>query len=118
MARGKEHLKPASKRLVSQTLPSLGLLLKIGGTWASVEVTSEETGYPIESTLLRAKSLVGVQLMQGLQIIRLIFEWAAKLTGIGAVYEDAGNTRMQKFVLRWSADTEHSSPQFDCGHLG
>ena len=55
------------KRLISETLPSPGLPAQ---EWldldriASVEVTSEENEYPIESALLRAKNGVGVQLVR------------------------------------------------------
>jgi hypothetical protein len=56
------------KRHISQTLPSPGLSAQ---DWlnvdrlASVQVTSEENGYPIESALLQGESEVGGQLMQG-----------------------------------------------------
>jgi hypothetical protein len=98
------------KRLISQALPSPGLSAQ---DWlnvdrlASVEVTSEESGYPIESALHGEKR--GWRAANaGTQVIRLIFDEPQKLRRIWLVFEDTENTRTQEFVLRWSADTEHS----------
>ncbi len=62
---------------------------------ASVEVTSEENGYPIESALLDADNHGWRAVNPGPQTIRLVFE-------------DSENTRTQEFVLRWSPDAGHS----------
>jgi hypothetical protein len=75
---------------------------------ASVEVTSEEDGYPIESALLRGEKRGWRAANVGTQIIRLIFDEPQKIKRIWLVFEDAENTRTQEFVLRWSADTETS----------
>jgi hypothetical protein len=98
------------KRLISQALPSLGLSAQ---DWlnvdrlASVELTSEENGYPIESALHGEKP--GWRAANaGTQVIRLIFDEPQKLRRIWLVFEDTENTRTQEFVLRWSADTAHS----------
>jgi hypothetical protein len=99
------------KRLISQTLPSPGLSAQDWlnvGRLASVEVTSEENGYPIESALLRSEKRGWRAANAGTQIIRLIFDEPQKLRRIWLVFEDTENTRTQEFVLRWSADTEHS----------
>lgn len=99
------------KRLISQALPSPGLSAQ---DWlnvdrlASVEVTSEENGYPIESALLRGEKRGWRAANDGAQIIRLIFDEPQKLRRIWLVFEDTENTRTQEFVLRWSADTDHS----------
>ena len=99
------------KRLISQTLPSPGFAAQ---DWlnvdrvASVEVTSEEEGYPIEFALLRGEKRGWRAANAGTQIIRLIFDEPQKIRRIWLVFEDAENTRTQEFVLRWSADTEHS----------
>jgi hypothetical protein len=99
------------KRLISQTLPSPELSAQ---AWlnveraASVEVTSEENGYPIESALLRGEKQGWRAANAGIQIIRLIFDEPQKLRRIWLVFEDRENTRTQEFVLRWSADTEYS----------
>lgn len=98
------------KRLISQTLPSPGLTAQ---DWlnvdrlASVEVTSEEDGYPIESALLSGEKRGWRAAGVGTQTIRLIFDEPQKIKRIWLVFEDAENTRTQEFVLRWSADTEH-----------
>jgi len=99
------------KRLISLALPSPGLSSQ---AWlnvdraASVEVTSEENGYPVESALLGDEERGWRAADAGTQTIRLIFDEPQKLNRIWLVFEDAENTRTQEFVLRWSADTEHS----------
>jgi hypothetical protein len=97
------------KRLISQTLPSPGLTAQ---DWlnverlASVEVTSEEDGYPVESALLGGEKRGWRAANVGTQTIRLIFDEPQKIKHIWLVFEDAENTRTQEFVLRWSAGTE------------
>ena len=99
------------KRLISQAPPNPALTAQ---DWldvdrlASVEVTSEEDGYPIESALLRDEKRGWRAASVGTQTIRLIFDEPQKIKRIWLVFEDAENTRSQEFVLRWSADTEHS----------
>ncbi len=98
------------KRLISQTPPSPGLSdddwLKVDRL-ASVEVTSEENSYPIESALLGEKQ--GWRAANpGTQVIRLVFDEPQRLRRIWLVFEDTENIRTQEFVLRWSADNEHS----------
>ena len=99
------------KRLISQILPSPGFSAQ---DWlnvdrlASVEVTSEEEGYPIESALLGGEKRGWRAASAGTQIIRLIFDEPQKIKRIWLVFEEAENTRTQEFVLRWSVDTEHS----------
>lgn len=75
---------------------------------ASVEVTSEQADYPIESALLQGERRGWRASSGGTQIIRLIFDEPQKLKRIRLVFEDAESTRTQEFVLRWSSDTEHS----------
>ena len=98
------------KSLISQTPPSLGLSdedwLNVDRL-ASVEITSEENGYPIESALHGEKR--GWRAADGgTQIIRLVFDEPQRVRRIWLVFEDTENTRTQEFVLRWSADNEHS----------
>jgi hypothetical protein len=99
------------KRLISQILPSPGLSaqdwLDLEGI-ASVEVTSEEDGYPIESALLQGEGRGWRAAGAGTQTIRLIFDQPQKLKRVRLVFEDTESTRTQEFVLRWSPDTEHS----------
>src|SRR5580700_10591996 len=71
---------------------------------ASVEVTSEENGYPIESALLGAENRGWRAGSPGTQTIRLIFDEPQYLRRIGLDFKDSENARTQEFVLRWSPD--------------
>ena len=99
------------KRLISQTLPGPRLSseawLDLDRT-ASVEVTSEEDGYPIEFALLGNEKHGWRAANAGTQTIRLIFDEPQELRRIQLVFEDSENTRTQEFVLRWSADIGNS----------
>jgi hypothetical protein len=75
---------------------------------ASVEVTSEDSDYPIESALLLEGKRGWRAANPGAQIIRLIFDEPQKLRRILLVFEDTENSRTQEFVLRWSPDIESS----------
>jgi hypothetical protein len=74
------------------------------GRAASVEVTSEETGFPIESALLAETSQGWRAADSGAQTIRLIFDEPRRLRRIWLVFEDNQGGRTQEFVLRWSPD--------------
>ena len=76
---------------------------------ASVEVSSEETDYPIESALLPEGKRGWRAASPGVQTIRLIFDEPQKLKRIVLVFEDTESTRTQEFVLRWSPDIHDSS---------
>jgi hypothetical protein len=78
---------------------------------ASVEVTSEDSDYPIESALLLEGKRGWRAVNPGAQIIRLIFDEPQKLRRILLVFEDTENSRTQEFVLRWSPDIESSFRQ-------
>jgi hypothetical protein len=99
------------KRQISPTLPSVS---PSGQAWldvermASVEVTSEENDYPIESALLGAENRGWRAATSGTQTIRLIFDEPQNLKRIWLVFEDSETTRTQEFVLRWSPDSGHS----------
>jgi len=75
---------------------------------ASVEVTSEENGYPIESALQEIENRGWRAANSGAQTIRLIFDEPQKLSRIWLVFEDSENTRTQEFVLRWPSDSGNS----------
>ncbi len=75
---------------------------------ASVEVSSEESDYPIESALLLEGKRGWRAANPGTQTIRLIFDERQKLRRILLVFEDTENSRTQEFVLRWSPDIESS----------
>ena len=72
---------------------------------ASVEVSSEEIDYPIESALLPEGKRGWRAANPGMQTIRLIFDEPQKLKRILLVFEDTENRRTQEFVIRWSPDT-------------
>jgi len=75
---------------------------------ASVEVSSEDADYPIESALLLEGKIGWRAANPGEQTIRLIFDERQKLRRIILVFEDPENTRTQEFVLRWSPKIESS----------
>jgi hypothetical protein len=74
---------------------------------ASVEVTSEQPGYPIESAL-RGESRGWRAANPGAQLVRMIFDRPQTLRRIWLVFEDSENARTQEFVLRWSRGQESS----------
>jgi hypothetical protein len=96
-----------------QIAPNLPTELPSGEVWldidhiASVEVTSEEDDYPIESALTGADSPGWRAVKPGTQIIRLVFDEPQTLSHIWLVFEDIEQTRRQEFVLRWSQGMEH-----------
>jgi hypothetical protein len=78
------------------------------GHAASVEVTSEESGYPIESALLGEGAQGWRAADSGSQTIRIVFDEPQRLRRILLVFEDNQRERTQEFVLRWSPDGGHS----------
>ena len=95
------------KRQISPTPlsvpPSGEAWLDVDGA-ASVEVTSEESGYPIESALLGGENRGWRAANSGTQTIRLIFDEPQTLRRIWLDFRDTENARTQEFVLRWSPD--------------
>jgi hypothetical protein len=75
---------------------------------ASVEVTSEEDGYPIEPALIGTENPGWRAAHPGTQTIRLVFDKPQTLKRIWVLFEDLAHTRTQEFVLRWSQGLEHS----------
>jgi hypothetical protein len=71
---------------------------------ASVEVSSEEAGFPIESALLAETTQGWRAADSGDQTIRLIFDEPRRLRRIWLVFEENYGRRTQEFVLRWSPD--------------
>jgi hypothetical protein len=70
------------------------------GSRCSVEVTSEENGYPIDSALQSEAGLGWRAAAPGPQTIRLIFDEPQKLQRIWLMFEELENPRTQEFVLR------------------
>jgi hypothetical protein len=75
---------------------------------ATVEVTSEEKEYPIESVLVLGEMLGWRAADSGTQTIRLIFDKPQRLTRVSLVFEETEMQRTQEFVLRWSPDRGRS----------
>ena len=71
---------------------------------ATVEVTSEAKGHPVESALVSGEMRGWRAADSGSQTIRLIFDEPQKLTRISLVFEESETARTQEFVLRWSPD--------------
>jgi XRCC1 N terminal domain len=71
---------------------------------ASVEVSSEDENYPIESALLGDEKHGWRASEPGSQTIRLVFDMPQKLRRIWLAFEDSETSRTQEFVLRWSAN--------------
>jgi len=71
---------------------------------ASIEMTSEDKAFPIESAL----SLEGGQGWRaaepGAQTIRVVFDQPQKLRHIALVFVESAIPRTQEFTLRWSPD--------------
>jgi hypothetical protein len=91
----------------SSVPPSAQVWLDVDSA-ASVEVTSEENGYPIESALLDGENRGWRAANSGTQTIRLIFDEPQTLRRIWLIFEDSENARTQEFVLRWSPDNRNS----------
>ena len=92
---------------ISQTDPASDQVWLDMDRIASVEVTSEQPGYPIESAL-RGESRGWRAANPGTQIVRMIFDQPQTLRRIWLVFEDSENPRTQEFVLRWSRGQESS----------
>lgn len=75
---------------------------------AQVEVTSEETGQPVESALTTGGGPGWLAGEPGEQTIRLLFDEPQALRHIQLVFEEEKRERTQEFVLRWSGDSGRS----------
>jgi hypothetical protein len=71
---------------------------------ATVEVTSEDKDFPIESAFDSGDSRGWRAAAPGSQTIRLIFDQPQKLKCISLVFEENETQRTQEFVLQWSPD--------------
>jgi hypothetical protein len=74
---------------------------------AVVEVTSEETGYPVESALVSGETDGWRAADSGTQTIRLVFDVPQRIRRIWLVFEETEAERSQEFVLRWFSDGGH-----------
>jgi hypothetical protein len=71
---------------------------------AQVELTSEDTAHPIESTLGPELGPGWRAAQPGEQAIRILFDEPQRLRRIRLVFDERERARTQEFVLRWSAD--------------
>jgi hypothetical protein len=92
---------------ISQTDPASDQVWLDMDRIASVEVTSEQPGYPIESALM-GETRGWRAADPGTQIVRMIFDRPQTLRRIWLVFEDSESARTQEFVLRWSRGQESS----------
>jgi hypothetical protein len=94
------------KRLITPTSESIRTH---GEGWldiergAVVEITSENTDFPIESAFGSAGPGWRAS-APGTQTIRLVFDQPQRVRCIALVFEENEIARTQEFVLRWSAD--------------
>ena len=72
------------------------------GRVAQVQVTSEDSDYPVESVFSSGKSHGWRAGVGGEQTIRLIFDQPQCLKRIWLRFEETGVDRTQEFALRWS----------------
>jgi hypothetical protein len=75
---------------------------------ASVEITSEDSAFPIESALLQQEERGWRAADAGVQTIRVIFDEPQKLKRILLEFEETETNRTQEFSLRWSPDRGNS----------
>jgi hypothetical protein len=71
---------------------------------ASVEVTSEAAGHPIEAALLPNQDGGWFAGISGPQTVRLVFDQPQRLRRIRLVFEEPNIKRTQEFVLRWAEE--------------
>jgi hypothetical protein len=71
---------------------------------ARVEVTSEDTAYPVEAALVPGREAGWRAAQPGEQTIRLVFDRPQRVTRIWLLFIEPDTARSQEFVLRWSPD--------------
>ncbi|HUT39722.1 MAG TPA: hypothetical protein VM011_00135 [Gammaproteobacteria bacterium] len=69
----------------------------------TVELTSEDAAYPIESALLADGGPGWRAQDPGKQTIRLLFDKPRRISHIQLVFQEEARGRTQEFVLRWAA---------------
>ena len=75
---------------------------------ASVELSSEDESFPIESALVGQGRQGWRAAEPGKQKVRLIFDQPQRLRHISLVFEEPEINRLQEFTLRWSPDRGNS----------
>src|ERR1700731_1331603 len=69
---------------------------------ATVEITSEDPTFPIESALATREGPGWRAAERGQQVIRLVLENPRALRRIRLEFSETENSRTQEFTLRWS----------------
>jgi len=75
---------------------------------AQVELTSEDTAYPIEAALISGAGQGWRAAQAGQQTIRLLFDQRQRVNRIQLLIHEERHSRTQEFVLRWSPDSGQS----------
>ncbi len=78
---------------------------------ASVEVTSEDPSFPIESALVLDDGPGWRASDAGEQQIRIIFDQPVSVHRIELRFHETGCERTQEFVLRWSSESARSEAE-------
>jgi hypothetical protein len=71
---------------------------------ATVEVTSEDKGFPVEASFSAEHTRGWRAAEPGSQTIRLLFDERQKLKHVSLLFEEKESARTQEFVLRWSPE--------------
>lgn len=93
------------KTLITESLPDTSVA---PGDWlnledlASVEVTSESPGHPVESVFSAQPGPGWLAAEAGKQVIRLIFDRPHDVHRIQLRFSETGVERTQEFVLEWA----------------
>ena len=83
------------------------------GAIAQVEVTSEDSQYPIESAFAEGTTGGWRASEQGKQTIKLFFDEPQQIRRIWLQFVEVANERTQQFTLQWSKDkTDALRPLF------
>lgn len=94
------------KTIIAPTLPTTETEQK----WldlancASIEISSEDEDFPIESALSGQDNKGWRAATPGIQTIRLIFDQPQRIKQISLTFEEAAVNRTQEFRLQWSPD--------------
>src|SRR5215467_9937548 len=78
---------------------------------ASVEMTSEEQAFPIESALVGQGKQGWRAAEPGVQTIRVIFDQPQRLKRISLVFVETEAQRTQEFTIKWSPDRGNCSQE-------
>lgn len=78
---------------------------------ATVEVTSEDPRFPIESALVSDDGPGWRASQGGEQQIRIIFDQPVSVHRMQLRFHETGRERTQEFVLRWSSESARSEAE-------